>query len=171
MSTLTNQEAENLLSLPKKVVVNDELKDWYMLKSDGRISGRFVIQSLDGNHVFLLEISQGKKHLKITLHFQENTQFVGLLRVDYDGTHQNPAECNEYVPDYARPYVAQSINENHIHFHVQGHKTLAWAIPLRVSDFSIKEITDFQSFVAALEEFQQKINLDTKFLYEGRLFS
>lgn len=170
MSTLTNEEAKNLLLLPKKVVVNNEMQNRCMLESGSRLSRRFVIRSLDGNHAFLLEISQGKKRLKITLHFQENSQFVGLLRVDYEGTHQNPAKCNEYVPDFAKPYVGQDINENHMHFYVQGYKTLAWAIPLRVSDFPVKTILDIDSFFNALEAFQQIIHLDTKILYEGRLF-
>lgn len=170
MSTLTNEEAKKLLLLPKKIIVNDEPQNRYMLKSGNRLSERFILRSIDGNHLFLLEISQGKRRLKITLHFQENTQFVGLLRVDYQGTHQNPVECNEFVPDFAKLYAKQDIKENHIHFHVQGYKTLAWAIPLRISDFPIKEITDMDSFIGALEAFQRTIHLDTKFLYEGRLF-
>lgn len=118
----------------------------------------------------MLEIFQGKRRLKITLHFQENTQPVGLLRVDYQGTHQNPVECNEFVPNFAKPYAKQDIKENHNHFHVQGYKPLAWAIPLRISKFPVKEIMDMDSFISALEAFQRVIHLDTKFLYEGRLF-
>lgn len=170
MNTLTNEAAEKLLMLPKKIIVDDEPQNRYMLKSGNRLSERFILRSIDGNHLFLLEISQGKRRLKITLHFQENTQFVGLLRVDYQGTHQNPVECNEFVPDFAKPYAKQDIKENHIHFHVQGYKPLAWAIPLRISKFPVKEIMDMDSFIGALEAFQRTIHLDTKFLYEGRLF-
>lgn len=85
MSILTNEEAKKLLLLPKKIIANDEPQNQYMLKSGSRLSKRFILRSIDGNHVFLLEIFQGKKRLKITLHCQENVQFVGLLRVDYQG--------------------------------------------------------------------------------------
>lgn len=60
MSTLTNEEAEKLLMLPKKIIVDDEPQNQYMLKSGSRLSERFFLRSVDGYHLFLLEIFQGK---------------------------------------------------------------------------------------------------------------
>ena len=57
MNTLTNKAAEKLLMLPKKIIVDDEPQNRYMLKSGNRLSERFILRSIDGNHLFLLEIS------------------------------------------------------------------------------------------------------------------
>ena len=48
MSTLTNEEAEKLLMLPKKIIVDDEPQNQYMLKSGSRLSERFFLRSVDG---------------------------------------------------------------------------------------------------------------------------
>ena len=47
MSTLTNEEAEKLLMLPKKIIVDDEPQNQYMLKSGSRLSERFFLRSVD----------------------------------------------------------------------------------------------------------------------------
>lgn len=78
MSTLTNEEAEKLLMLPKKIIVDDEPQNQYMLKSGSRLSERFFLRSVDGYHLFLLEIFQGKRRLKITLHFRRTHNLLAF---------------------------------------------------------------------------------------------
>lgn len=169
---LTNEEAQALIDLPKKIMVAEQPQDEYIMRFPGHIHSRFDLVSDDGNRIFLLEIRQEKpKRLKISLHFQENSQYEGLLRIDYNGKHKNPANPNQYVPEIAIPYVNSFIEENHIHFFVQGYKHLAWAVPLSVyNDFGTKDVSDFDSFMCAMHEFCQKINITTQCSIEGRLF-
>lgn len=168
---LSNEYIEKLISLPKKIVLNDELRDYYQLPCSSLFSTRMPIQSIDGNQIFLLQISQSSKNrLKIDLHFQENARFIQILRVDYHGRHKNPEKANEFVPPYMLYYQGMSIDESHIHLYVQGYDRLEWAIPLSISDFPIKDVNNSESFFAALECFRSRINLLTILRYSGGLF-
>ena len=166
---LTNEEAQILLNMPKKIIEQDELKNQVIMRTLGRINNRFIIHSLDCNEVFLMQIKQNRMHLKIDFHFQDNSSHIGLLRVDYNGEHKNPEIANEYVPEIALPYTGNIISESHIHFHVESYKSLAWAVPLNVYDFAIKKMTDGKTFYEATKEFCRKINLQTEIEFEGQV--
>ena len=168
---LTNQEAQTLIELPKKFVQNGQSQDEYIIRLNDTPKNRFSLQSEDGNQIFLLNIEQSpKRHLKITLHFQENATFTGLFRIDYYGEHQNPEKANDQVPGFLRTYRGQYINCSHVHIYVEGYKPLAWAIPIEKYDFSIKDIIDFSSFEDAISVFCQRMNVISKYSVEGRLF-
>lgn len=167
---LSQKEAEQLILLKKKIVIDDKLLDEYTISRNKNLFGRFQLSSLDGNNQFLLKITQGLRKFKITLHFQENNQYVGLLRVDYDGYHKNPETVNEHVPDFAKKYIGKTIESSHVHFFVEGYKTLNWAVPIYDYDFSIKDLSNESLISDAIEEFCNKINLCTTLQYERRLF-
>ncbi|MEE0404042.1 MAG: hypothetical protein UDO91_06680 [Megasphaera elsdenii] len=170
---ISQEEAEQLLHMEKKIVGNDTLQDTYYLRTPTDFFARFPMRSLDGNNLFLMQISQSPyKQIKIDFHFQENCQYIGLLRVDYHSIHKNPETMNEHVPPIAQKYCGHLIDDSHIHFYVEGYRRLDWAIPLTVSRFPIKDIRmeDPDSLLSALRAFSAHIGLTTKIQTEGRLF-
>ena len=168
---MPNDEAQRLLELPKKIVVGDRPQDNLNITFTERICKRFNLRSEDGNQIFLFNIQQqAKSHLKISLHFQENSQYIGLLRLEYQNSHKNPERLNQYVPEMARPYCGQYIDESHIHIYVQGYNSLAWAVPLDAYGFSAKSIESTDAFFCAVQEFCDKISVATKCEFSGRLF-
>lgn len=128
-----------------------------------------LVSELDAD--FLLEIQQSKKNsIRVSFHYQENDSKMGLLRVDYNSGHKNPEEVSNLLPEKFHPYAGKyfSNSEHHIHYHVEGYKSLAWAIPLVADDFEIKELDPGQSFNSTLVEilqlFVKVINLETKII-------
>lgn len=67
-----------------------------------------------------------------------------------------------------KKYAGCILKENHIHYHVEGYKSAAWALPIDDDDFAIKEL-DFANYNATvikiLEELSKVINLETKITY------
>ncbi len=170
---ISQEEAEQLLHMEKRIIVNDTLQDTYYLRTSTDFFARFPMRSLDGNNLFLMQISQSPyKQIKIDFHFQENCQYIGLLRVDYHSIHKNPETINEHVPSIAQRYCGHFIEDSHIHFYVEGYRRLAWAIPLTVSSFPIKDIQmeEPSSLFSALRAFSTYIGLTTRIQTEGRLF-
>ncbi len=166
---MTNEQAEYLLKLPKKIVENDKLLDKLIINQEFPFYARFdVLSGKDDEFTFLWEIKQSKKNsIRLNFHHQENDSKVGLLRVDYNGGHKNPETLSEFLPNKFYPYVGKSfLDENHIHYHVQGYKSLAWAIPLTIDEFEIKEINkdlNFNTiFVDIIKLFAKKVNIETE---------
>src|SRR5690554_4523378 len=147
---ISNEHAEYLLSLPKKIVEKDKLLDTLIINQVFPFSLRYeLVSEQDDEFTFLLEIQQSKKNsIRVSFHHQENDSKIGLLRVDYNSGHKNPEGINEFLPDRFHPYVGKYFDnhEHHIHYYIQGYKSLAWAIPLDVDDFEIKEINDDANF-------------------------
>ena len=66
---------------------------------------------------------------------------------------------------YARDmdYVRAN-EESHVHYHVDGYKSLAWAVPIEATNVQTKEIKDGEmhtNFVNAIMEFAQMVNIET----------
>ena len=173
--SLTNEEAQRLLDMEKVILENGTFKSEVFVKFQKWIQLRQIMDSVEGNHKFLFNVQQSRHdRLKIDLHFHENKQPnpVGLLRIDY-GTniaHRNPAGLNDHVPKFARPYVDKRIEGSHAHFYVADYPYLAWAVPLDIFDFPIKEVLNYDSFVNSVNNFCKKINVRTKILLERRFF-
>ena len=128
-----------------------------------------------GKFTFLLEIRQSKKNrLYLTFHYQENNSKIGILRIDYNNVHKNPEQINEFVPEKFKPYVGRSLQCSHIHYYVQGYKSLAWAIPLTEDEFMIKDIPDdinFHTiFADIIKLFAKTINITTKIEVNSIIF-
>ena len=165
---ITTEQAEYLLQLPKKAVKGDELLSKMTINQKYPFKERFeLLSEKDDEFSFLWEINQSSKNnLRIGLHLQENDSKTGLLRVDYNGGHKNPEVINEFVPDKFHQYAGKYFvnNEHHIHYHVQGYKSLAWAIPLVDDTFEIKKIEQ-ANFNATLREiiilFAKTVNIET----------
>ena len=51
-----------------------------------------------------------------------------------------------------------------MHYHVDGYKSLAWAVPIEVTNVQTKEIKDDglnANFINAIMEFAQMVNIET----------
>ena len=165
---ITVEQADYLLKLPKKILEGDDLLPQITINQKFPFQERFeLLSEKDDEFSFLWEINQSAKNaLKISLHIQENDSKVGLLRIDYNGGHVNPEIINEFVPKKFHQYAGKyfSNDEHHIHYHVSGYKTLAWAIPLVDDDFEIKTIAK-NDFNTSLKEiillFAKTVNIET----------
>jgi hypothetical protein len=165
---MTNEQAQYLLDLPKKIVENNKVLNSITINQAFPFNKRFeLIAESDDEFTFLWEIKQSTKNtIRISLHYQENDSKTGLLRIDYNGGHTNPEIVSDTVPEKFHPFVGKifSNDEHHVHYHVQGYKSLAWAIPLTVDGFEIKELieTDFNNRLAsAIQLFAKTINIET----------
>ncbi len=163
---ITQKQAEYLLELPKQIIEGDIILERKMYAPSRPINDRLYMVSKDDDEFsFFLEIHQSPRNqLKLTLHFQESEASIGLLRVDFNGKHKNPELENVHVPDIFKPYAGQLIEENHIHYFVEGYKPLAWAIPLNNDNtFSVKEFTETKGLASIFQAFRNRINLQTIF--------
>jgi hypothetical protein len=165
---ITKEQAEYLLKLPKKIVQKEELLSHLTIQQTFPFNERFeLVSKNDDEFTFLWKIQQSAKNtFRISLHFQENDSKIGLLRIDFHGGHKNPEVINEFLPEKFHPYSGKefSNSEHHIHYHVQGYKSLAWAIPLIDDDFDIKSIDgkDFnKTFADIILLFAKTINIET----------
>jgi hypothetical protein len=165
---ITNEQADYLLKLPKKIVIEGKLLPEITINQCFPFRERYeLVSETDDECSFLWEVKQSAKNmLRISLHFQENDSKIGLLRIDFNGGHKNPETINEYVPEQFRKYAGKEFShgEHHIHYHIQGYKSLAWAIPLNDTDFEIKTISDDNCNIALaniVKSFAKTVNIQT----------
>lgn len=166
---ITNEQAKYLLKLPKKVLEGDTLLDKLTIDQKFPFNTRFeLLSEKDDEFTFLWEIRQSKKNsVRVSLHQQENDSKTGLLRIDYNSGHKNPENISEFVPEEFHRYAGKyfSNNEHHIHYHIQGYKSLAWAIPLTIDEFEIKELNDGAGFNTTFADiiklFAKTVNIET----------
>lgn len=165
---ISNEQAEYLIHLKKKVLQNDNVLDNLIINQSFPFNLRLeLVSDEDNDFSFLWEITQSSKStIRISLHFQENESKIGLFRVDYNSGHHNPEIASENLPEKFVPYVGKSFSseESHVHYHVEGYKSLAWAIPIEDSEVAVKQIpnTDINNnFVSAIQNFAKIINLKT----------
>jgi hypothetical protein len=163
---ITNEQADYLLKLPKKIVEDNELLSQITINQKFPFNERFeLLSESDGEISFLWEITQSAKNtLRISLHFQEDDSNIGLLRIDYNGGHTNPQTINGNVPEKFHPYIGMQLTESHIHYYIQGFPFLSWAIPLIDDDFEIKTIDENnfnETFANIIKLFAKTINIET----------
>lgn len=171
----TYEEAQELIKLPKKVEINGELQNLLTFEQPIPFIKKYMLLSESNFNVsFLYDIKQSKKFLlKLTLYFMDDETKIGLVRVDYNGQHDNPVEIKNSVPSVFHKYAGKHFdyNEHHIHYYVEGYKTtLDWAIPLIEDSFPTKEINSNEDILMAFYNFNELINLKTTFnIYEKLL--
>ena len=162
---MTVELAEYLIGLDKYVEQNGEMANTFLIDIHFPMRIRLTLSApndLDQNLLADIKESE-KKSLKISLHHQDNSTQNGLLRIDYNGRHMNPVDLTPSVPDIFRPFAGQWLDDyaGHIHYVVNGYKPLAWAIPLELDDFPVKELNGREDYSRTLKAFFQKINLKT----------
>lgn len=174
---ITGEQADYLLGLPKKIVVDEDLKESVSLTQIFPFNQRFdLISEDDDEFSFLWEFKQSRKNaIKVSFHCQDNDSKIGLLRLDYNSGHKNPVQITPFVPQRFRPYAGKyfSPKESHVHYHVQGYKTLAWAIPLHIDNFEVNQLDkneDFnRNFAKIIGLFAKRVNVKTKITVDGLL--
>jgi hypothetical protein len=170
---MTVELAEYLIGLDKYIVQGGVLANSFLIDTQYPMSFRLTLSAPDDlDQNLLVDIKESeKKSLKISLHHQDNSTQNGLLRVDYNSRHLNPAEITPKLPEIFRPFAGQWLDDfaGHIHYVVDGYKPLAWAIPLELDDFSVKELNDREDYKKTLNAFFQKINLKTAITYNHQM--
>jgi len=161
---ITQELADYLINLEKNIIENDEILDNKIYSPEFPVNDRIDLISRENDeYTFFVDIKQRKKnYLKITLHLQEIEASIGLLRIDYNGRHLNPAIVNSNVPSLFVPYAGQWIEGDHIHYYIDGYKPLSWAIPISIDKtVNIKEYKDSSEICNILKGFFYRINLKT----------
>ncbi len=111
---------------------------------------------------FIADITLNKRiEFKISLHHQEHNTYTGLLRIDYRGRHDNPESANDTLPEIFKPYIGKEfgMDEPHIHLYVAEYKPLAWALPLKVYNFSVPNVSSSKEVIDAIYAFAKEINI------------
>ena len=165
---IPNDQVDYLLGL-RKDVLGEDGKPMSSLVVNQKYPFHLKVELVsndDNEFSFLWEVKQSDKNsLRISLHFQEDESKLGLLRVDYNSSHQNPRMGKEDLPLRFKPYIGKSFcNESHVHYHVDGYKALAWAVPIEVTDFEVKNLSGNnvnQKIAHAVEAFAKFINIST----------
>jgi len=170
----SNNDANYLLSLDKKVFHNDTLTDKLCLTQSFPFQHKFeLIAPSDSDYTFLYDINQSAKNqFKLTLYLLDSDTRIGLLRIDFNGQHKNPEMITDKVHKFLHAYagVFFDYNQPHIHYYVEGYKTtLDWAMPLSDDDFPVKQITKPSDITEAFYAFNKKINLSTNFIINPML--
>ena len=165
---ISNEQSEYLIRLKKKVFQNGGTLEQLTINQEFPMNLRFeLISEEDDDFSFLWEITQSAKNdIRISLHFQEDESKIGLFRVDYNSGHRNPETASDKLPQRFLPFVGKwfSNEESHVHYHVEGYKPLAWAVPIEDSEMTTKEIADTntnEKLSSAIQEFAKIINLET----------
>lgn len=169
---LTNEQADYLLKLPKKILSGKEVVNEYRFDQPFPFQRRIeLISPVDDEFTFLWDIKQSAKNMiRINLHVQDDDSNIGLLRVDFNSGHRNPEAISDLLPERFHPYAGKefSNNEHHVHYHVEGYKSLAWAIPLFDDEFEIKNLSEGANFnttfIETIVSFAKTINLETKII-------
>lgn len=163
---LTVLEVNELIVLEKKVFHNDTLLRSFGIDGAAPVRERLRLKSeVEDNWLFLWNIEQSAKNfLKLTLHLQENTTYTPLLRIDFNGVHENPPLSNSEVPPDLAAFANQRFEYNtpHIHLYVEGYKPLSWARPLDLDEFPVKEVLSQEDIYKSVHAFAKIINLSTK---------
>lgn len=165
--------AEYLIALDKYVLNEGEPVRSFLMNITYPLNIRLLLSTPDDlDQNLIVDIKESaKKSLKINLHHQENSTQNGLLRVDYNGRHQNPPEITPALPAVFHPFAGLWLDEyaGHIHYVVDGYKPLVWAIPLDEDDFPVKKLNSREDYTDTLNAFFQKINLKTVVQYNQQI--
>ncbi|MGK9369412.1 DUF6978 family protein [Melioribacter sp. Ez-97] len=168
------EEAQELIKLPKRVEIDGILQNALTFEQPIPFIKKYILLSDSNENVsFLYDIKQSKKFLlKLTLYLMDDETKIGLVRVDYNGQHDNPIAIKDTVPTIFHKYAGKHFdyNEHHIHYYVEGYRTtLDWAIPLLEDSFPVKEIKNNQDVLNAFYDFNELINLKTTFNISEKL--
>lgn len=167
-STLTAEMADYLLNLDKLVVVNGQQLHHHTLALDYPLNFRLALESPDDdNQSLLVSVFESPKAvLKVSLHHQDETSHLGILRLCYGGRHKNPEAILPTLPLKFHNHAGKWLEKDapHMHYVVDGYPELAWALPLHDDEFPVKTLDHRDNINRVLLAFFKKINLKTEIL-------
>ncbi len=95
----TQEEANNLIALPKLVYLDEAGQHAFLFSNNVPLQRKLDLISEDSQYQFQLDINQSRKYsVKLSVHHQESESNIGLVRLDFFGTHTNPVELTDKVP-------------------------------------------------------------------------
>jgi hypothetical protein len=163
---ISEEKAQYLLQLSKHIQINNKLIDKHQIVLHYPIDVKLFLQSKEeSEYEFVVAIIESEKRaLKLSLHCLEKSNSIGLLRIDFQGRHQNPFEIKRNVPVKFHKYAGQFLDDygGHIHFVIDGYKPLAWALPLEEDEFPCKEITNDDEYSDIIKAFFNRISVKTE---------
>ncbi len=155
--------ADDLLKIPKFVISNNKRQKSLNINAPSIWNKKIFLEgSYNGDsYLFFWKIYQSAKiRIMMNLHVQEDDSKIGIFRIDYNKGHKNPEVLKPSVPTKFHPHVGQKIDTHHVHYHVEGYETLAWALPIDDDEFPYKNISD-QLIPDIIVSFAQTINIQT----------
>ena len=168
---LSAKEVQRLIGLEK--IIESNPKEYRLVFGKGKSKHilNLISTEVDDKERFILSINRSEKNsLKVNFHhFQKDTgQF--LLRVDLEGTHMNPPESNDKVPEVFHTYKGKLLKGPHVHYYVEGYDS-RWALPFEETEF--KEWAYFRDIEEVLPNIVRRIanmiNLKTPIIYDPNL--
>jgi hypothetical protein len=164
----TDKQLEVMMKMPKLIIEDDKRVDSLEINQPSIWGHSYVLEGNSGDEVVMFRwvIWQSKKrHLKLSLHHQEEEANVGLFRIDYNSGHNNPPVVSHELPEKFHSFAGKrfSVDEHHVHYYVKGYKPLVWALPIINDPFPYKNI-DRNNMVDIIEAFADAINLKTRLL-------
>jgi hypothetical protein len=169
----TVDQVKSLLKMGKFIIEDDKLVSLKCIEQHIGMKERITLKTIDGTYTFLWQIRMSTKgFFKMSLHLQKSDDFIGLLRIDYHGTHENPQVAPDNLPDELRPYVGKifKVEDNHVHCYVPNERDcLLWAKPISDSDFAYKDIKCNNDVCHIIENFANYVNVKTKIAFNPML--
>lgn len=170
------EQAQYLINMKKKILENGVVKDSIVIEQHLPMRLRFEsISEIDNEYTFLIAITQSPKGMiRINLHCQDQDSKIGLVRVDYNSGHFNPINAPQNLPDIFKPYIGKQFGENghHVHYYIDGYRSLAWAIPIGDTDIRTKDIRKEhinEDLANAIVDFARFINVETEIIINKAL--
>lgn len=164
------ETAQDMIADEKFVVINGEPKMTISLDQTYPMNCRLELVTGDEDISFIWDIKQSPKNtIRLSLHCMDEDSKLGLIRVDYNAGHINPDTPTETLPECFKPYIGKKFTdiEHHVHYHVEGYKTLAWALPIEDTPVSTKTVSEGkieEDIIDAIYSFAKAINLKTTIL-------
>lgn len=126
---LTQSEADALIALPKRCIVNQK----YCFPTVGNLLS-IPLRSNDDKEEFQIDVNRGKIRLTKCTYQERHRAIIVLIRLDIDGPpHTNPDVIS--VPlQYLSSYNGKELPCPHLHIYVEGFME-KWAIPAPLDKF------------------------------------
>lgn len=170
----TIEEVDEIISAKKYIIENGNVLSKFRIKQSPSLDLRITLQTECKKYMLLWRAVGGRKNLlKMSLHLQGQKENIGLLRIDYRGSHMNPQTAPPNLPDRFTPYIGEFFpaTSSHVHYYVPGGKnSLEWAIPIENTAVSCKEILSLHESVGdAIGSFSAYINIETQIQFDRML--
>ncbi len=160
---ISTKTADDLLMIPKYVISNNNREKSLNINAPSLWQLKIFLEGIynGDSYLFLWNIYQSAKiRIMMNLHVQEDDSKIGIIRIDYNKGHKNPEVLKPSVPAIFHPYVGQKIDTHHVHYHVEGYETLAWALPIDDDEFPHKNVSN-DLIPDIIVSFAQTINVRT----------
>ncbi len=170
---ITTEQALEFIQTPKTIIDKGEPVEVFHIVQKFPMLAQIdlAVEDKGDEWLFTWQIDQGKKDsLRMSLHCQQYESNIGLIRVDYNRGHKNPATAPADLPNFFKPYIGKCFEarESHVHIHVSSDiRQMAWAMPIEASDIETKLFdASSESIERAIQAFAKAIHITTEIKVE-----